>query len=123
MTLFQVALPSILDYLLELKRSGPLLSLLRLHLLSLYAWNSQEEIFFMLILPTLWGSLNDPCSQSLLWLRSRSFSEMSVWITYVLQPVSTYPLFYFYKEADSCLHVYIILAKRKGEIQGLVVDH
>lgn len=35
MTLFQVALPSILDYLLELKRSGPLLSFLRLHLLSL----------------------------------------------------------------------------------------
>lgn len=61
--------------------------------------------------------------QSLLWLRSRSFSEMSVWITYLLQPVSTYPLCYFYKEADSCLHVYIILAKRKGEIQGLVVDH
>lgn len=45
MTLFQVALPSVLDYLLELKRSGPLLSFLRLHLLSLSAWNSQVETF------------------------------------------------------------------------------
>lgn len=53
MTLFQVALLSILDYLLELKRSGPLLSFLRLHLLSLSAWNSQVEIFSGLIYPTL----------------------------------------------------------------------
>lgn len=53
MTLFQVALPSILDYLLELRRSGPLLSFLRLHLLSLSAWNSQVEIFSVLIHPTL----------------------------------------------------------------------
>lgn len=71
MTLFQVALPSIPDYLLELKRSGPLLSLLRLHLVSLSAWNSQVEIFLMLIHPTLWR-------KSLLWLRSRFFSEMSI---------------------------------------------
>lgn len=62
MTLFQVALPRILDYFLELKRSGPLLSLLRLHLLSLSAWNSQVEIFSVLIHPTLRRSPEDPCS-------------------------------------------------------------
>lgn len=62
MTLFQVALPRILDYLLERKRSGPLLSLFRLHLLSLSAWNSQVEIFSVLIHPTLWRSHKDTCN-------------------------------------------------------------
>ena len=76
MTLFQVALPSILEYLPELKRSGPLLSLLRLHLLSLSAWNSQVEIFSVLIHPTLRRSLEEPCNL-FLWLRSRFFSGMS----------------------------------------------
>lgn len=35
--------------------------------------------------------------QSLLWLRKRSFSESAFWITCLLQPVSTYPLCYFYR--------------------------
>lgn len=65
--------------------------------------------------------------QSLLWLRSRSFSEMSVSALPLLDYSSiaarvTYPLSYFYREADSCLHVCTILAKRKGETKGLVVN-
>lgn len=104
MTLFQVALPSILDYLHELKRSGPLLGLLRLRLLSLSAWNSQVEIFSVLNHPTLLrSSLKDPCNLSSGWgvgpPVKRQYQPYLLGLLLCYQPVSTYPLCYFCREA------------------------
>lgn len=102
MTLFQVALPSILDYLLELKRTGPLLNLLRLHLLSSSAWNSQVEVFSVLIHPTLWRLLRDPCNLFTGWGVGPSvkcqYLPYLLHYTPLLQPVSTWPLCIFTEE-------------------------
>lgn len=96
MTLFQVALPSILDYLLELKRSGPLLSFLRLHLLSLSAWNSQVDFL----------SANsphpDPCNVFSGWGRVPPVNQPSGLLACYSQCPPT--LFVIFTELSSCLY-------------------
>lgn len=76
MTLFQVALPSILDYLLEPKRSGPL-KFAQVALGLPLCLQLTSGYFLYADLPHPPETAKES-TQSFLWLMKKTFSEMSV---------------------------------------------